>query len=108
MSHPLPTPIATYFAAANRHDGAAAVACFDRDATVRDEGHTLVGAVAIRAWLDDTTRRYAPRLSIEGSERNGNHTLVMARVSDTFPGSPARLQYRFVSEALITRLEIGL
>lgn len=113
MSLDLPTPVSRYFEATNRHDIDGMLAAFAADATVRDEGRDLAGSGAIRAWMEDTTRRYRVTvvpLSVgplnAGPERDG--TVVTARVSGNFPGSPLKLRYRFRLEGgAIAALEIG-
>ena len=46
----LPKPIACYFEAQNHQDPDAAILCFTNDATVFDEGKTMIGTMAIREW----------------------------------------------------------
>jgi len=110
----LPGKLAAYFAAQNQHDIDTIVACFTPDARVRDEGADIVGPEAIRAWKEETGAKY--KVSVEPLEcraenaRNGTaRSVVVARVSGTFPGSPATLSYRFglAADGRIATLEIA-
>lgn len=108
MSKPVPEPITAYFRAQNAHDVDGMLAAFGPGARVRDEGRELAGAVAIRAWIDDTTRKYQPSVTPLDVEEVAGRTVVKARVSGTFPGSPADLRFRFeIDGRQITALEIG-
>jgi len=108
MSQPVPEPIAAYFRAQNAHDVDGMLAAFSPSARVRDEGQDLTGAVAIRAWIDDTTRKYEPSVTPLDVEQVDGRTVVKARVSGSFPGSPIELRYRFkVEDRRIAALEIG-
>ncbi|MBV8977341.1 MAG: nuclear transport factor 2 family protein [Alphaproteobacteria bacterium] len=105
----LPDNLARYIAAQNRHDINAMVACFAPDARVRDEGRDIVGADAIRAWKQNTSAKY--RVTVEPLECRieGDRTVIVAKVSGTFNGSPADLTYRFgfAQDGKINALEIG-
>ena len=95
MKPALPAVLERYFAAQNQHDIDAMVACFAADTAVRDEGRDIVGSAAIRAWKAATSARY--RVAVEPLECRveGDRTIVVAKVSGTFDGSPAQLTYRF-------------
>ena len=109
MTPQLPDILGRYFAAQNRHDIDAVVACFASDARVRDEGRDIAGTDAIRAWKEETSAKY--KISVEPLEcRNENGgTTVVARVAGTFAGSPANLTYRFrlARDGRIGALEVG-
>ena len=95
MTIDLPTILQKYFQAQNARDIEAMVACFAADATVRDESRDIIGADAIRAWKVEISAKY--RVTIEPLEDRpeAGKTIVVAKVSGTFPGSPANLTYRF-------------
>ena len=95
MSPHLPHILDHYFKAQNAHDIDAMVACFDRDAVVRDEGHTHAGTDAIRAWKSETSAKYRITAMPLESRTDGDITIVVVNVAGTFPGSPAKLTYRF-------------
>ena len=105
----LPAAIARYFDAQNAHDPDAAAACFEDDGTVRDESRTHVGREAIRAWQAGPVAAY--EITVEPLEvsREDRATIVKARVSGKFPGSPIVLSHRFEAAGAgrIRRLEIG-
>jgi hypothetical protein len=109
MAPALPNILARYVEAQNRHDIDAMVACFAPDARVRDEGRTMIGADAVRAWKEDTVARYGVTLEPLSCRVEGARTIMVAKVTGTFPGSPANLTYRFgfAADGRIGDLEIG-
>ena len=103
----LPPVLAEYFSAQNAHDIDRLMACFAGDAQVRDEGEDIVGRAAIRRWKENTSARYKVRAEPLRIEDDGSHVIVTARVSGTFPGSPAELTYRFgLASGSIVSLEV--
>lgn len=95
MSSALPKPIDAYLASENAHDVEALAACFAIDAIVRDEGRTIEGLAAIKAWKAATTKKYQHSIvPIDAIETEGR-TIVTAEVSGNFPGSPIHLQFIF-------------
>jgi len=104
----LPEPIAAYFRAQNAHDVDGMLLAFAPQARVHDEGQDLTGTAAIRAWIEDTTRKYRPSVTPLAIEQVDGLSVVKVRVAGTFPGSPIELRYRFTLEGrLIVALEIG-
>jgi hypothetical protein len=95
MTIDLPRTLQRYFQAQNAHDIEAMVACFAGDATVRDEGRDIIGADAIRAWKVETSAKYHVTVEPLESRAEAGNTVVVAKVSGAFPGSPANLTYRF-------------
>jgi hypothetical protein len=91
----LPGILHKYFLAQNAHDIDALVACFAADAAVRDEGRDIVGTDEIRAWKVETSAKYHVTVEPLESRSAASKTIVVAKVSGTFPGSPANLTYRF-------------
>ena len=57
MPLPLPRPIEVFMSSENMHDTDALAECFAPDATVQDEGHTLKGLEAIKAWRLETANK---------------------------------------------------
>ena len=101
-------PLSTYFDAQNAHDVNGMLACFADEAMVRDEGRDMLGRAAIRAWMDETTRKYRPTIKPTRVAREDERTIVTAQISGAFPGSPIELRYRFtLSGKKVARLEIG-
>ena len=78
-------------------------------ARVRDEGQDLTGPAAIRAWIDDTTRKYRPSVTPLDIEQVDGRSVVKVRVSGTFPGQSdrARAIDSRLEGRLIAALEIG-
>ena len=107
MKLELKEPLSTYFEAQNAHDVDGMLACFSNDASVHDEGRGIRGRPEIRRWIDETTRKYRPTVRPTSSADEGARTLVTARVSGKFPGSPIELRYRFrISGGKVVSLEI--
>lgn len=108
MAIGLPAPIAAYFSAKNRRDIDAMLAPFAEDALVHDEKEDHSGRAAIRAWMEDTTRKYGVTVEPEELTQDNGGVNVRALVSGNFPGSPARLTYRFgLADDCISRLTLG-
>jgi ketosteroid isomerase-like protein len=107
MTFQAPKPISDYFAAKNRHDINGMLAPFADDAAVTDEGETMKGRPAIRAWMEETTRKFAVTVAPETLEDVGGRAVVRALVTGNFPGSPTHLTYHFaLREHEIVGLEI--
>jgi SnoaL-like protein len=108
MSLDLPEPLPRYFAAQNALDADLMTACFAPDAVVHDEGGTYIGSEAIRGWKHDTIAKYGISIDPLKATKQGDKTVVVARVAGNFPRSPANLTYAFsVSPAgLIRTLDI--
>ncbi len=108
MTNQLPQPVERYFAGKNAGDFTAALAAFSEQAVVTDESKTYATKAAIRAWMEETSRKYRDRTEVNTLVADGEVTRVTALVSGDFPGSPIALQFRFVlDDGLISRLEIG-
>ena len=108
MTVALPAAVAAYLAAANTDDADAIAACFAPQGRVHDEKQDHVGRGAIRDWAADTRRRYRFRAEVLDARDAPGETVVSARLTGTFPGSPVELTYRFsVAPDGITSLRIG-
>lgn len=111
MSFPALAPaIAAYIAATNTGDISAIAQCFADDANVFDEGQHQVGPAAIARWMEDTGRRYQPRVEVINVQQRTGKVLVSNRVSGNFPASPLELRYTFRlnQQGKISRLDISL
>ena len=112
MTSSLPTIISEYFAAADRGDVDAIVACFASDAIVFDEDHEWHGHAGIRQWRTQVAtvydytvevRRAVDRGAIDGVERHDVYT----HLEGNFPGGTVDLTNRFgLRDGRITLLEI--
>lgn len=103
----LPPPIAAYFTADAADDAVALTRIFAHDAVVRDEGHTHTGPVAISAWWAAAKARYHHHAEPVEARHDGDAVTVRARVTGSFPGSPAILTFDFVLAGdLISQLRI--
>ena len=104
----LPEPLPRYFAAQNALDADVMTACFAPDAVVHDEGGTYSGNEAIRGWKRDTIAKYGISIDALQASQQGDKTIVIARVTGNFPGSPANLTYEFgiAPNGLIRPLDI--
>jgi hypothetical protein len=104
----LPDNLLHYFDAQNSHDADGMTACFAREAEVHDEGRTYVGHDAIRKWKIETIAKYGITIEALSAIGQAGTLTVVARVTGSFPGSPANLTYDFVVDdsGLIRRLAI--
>ena len=91
----LPSIIEKLIAAVNAHDTKGFVDAFAPDAVIDDWGHQVVGHDEIRAWKVETSAKYRVTVEPLESRSAASKTIVVAKVSGTFPGSPANLTYRF-------------
>jgi hypothetical protein len=108
MTLNLPKPIELYFAAENSGDTDALAHCFAADGTVLDEGRTLKGRDAIRAWNRAAKATYGHRVEPQAMEHKAGTVTVRGKVSGNFPGSPAILSFNFqLAGEKIAHLEIG-
>jgi hypothetical protein len=75
---------------------------------VRDEGADIHGRAAVRAWAEETSRKYRFRADILAIEEVADRTVATAHLTGDFPGSPIDLRYRFkLADRQIAGLEIG-
>lgn len=103
----LARPLDAYFAAKNRHDVDAMLDCFAEDAVVVDEARGRHGKIAIRQWIEETTRKYRVNVEVLDARESEGNTVVTGLVFGNFPGSPVKLHYAFaLSDGRIMRLEI--
>lgn len=105
---PLPERVALYLRQENTDDAGAVEQVFAQDAEVRDEGRTIHGWEAIRAWKRSAKERYRYRVEPLSVEWRGDNALhLRVRVTGDFPGSPAELDYAItLADGRIATLEI--
>jgi len=100
-------PIANYIAAANAQDVEAVMASFNEGAVVRDEGRTIEGLAAIKAWKESSKVKYRYTVEPLNATEDGTTVNLRARVTGDFAGSPTELTYRFaLGDGKIISLEI--
>ena len=90
MSIDLPAAINAYITAANIHDADAAASCFLEEATIRDEGREHRGSAAIRAWVEQTSKQYNPKVVLTRASEAEGKLIAVGHISGDFPGSPIR------------------
>ena len=104
----LPSPVRAYFDAEQHNDADALATAFTDDAVVRDEGAEHVGSAAIRDWWQAAKTKYRHVAQPLEATTADDRTVVRARVTGEFPGSPATLKFSFMLAGdRIARLEIG-
>jgi ketosteroid isomerase-like protein len=100
--------IESYFRASNADDIEALVECFSPDATVVDENQTHRGTAEIKAWATNVRTKYEFKTEVLRATESSGVTIVTAKVSGSFLGSPVNLDFKFaVSKNKITSLHIG-
>lgn len=109
MTIALPPPVATFFAADAGADIEAFLGCFAPDAVVTDERQRHHGRDAIRAWKTGAAAKFAyVAAPFACAEDADGRSVVTARLTGNFPGSPVDLRYRFtLEEGLIAALAIA-
>jgi hypothetical protein len=107
MSIHLPPAIDLYVKAENSGDVESLSQCFAPDAIVRDEHRTYEGLAAIKEWKAETKRKYNHTVEpLELAQQDGK-TVLKAKLTGNFPGSPVTLSFSFVLEhGKIASLEI--
>jgi len=96
MSIDLAPAIDLYVKAENSGDVTLLADCFASDATVRDEGHTYKGLASIRRWNTETTKKYTHTVEPLEITHRGGKTILKAKLTGNFPGSPVTLDFSFV------------
>jgi hypothetical protein len=103
----LPPPIDLYVRIENSGDVEALPECFAPGATVRDEGHIYQGLTAIRDWKSDTKKKYNHTVAPLALAHWDGKTILKARLTGNFPGSPVTVEFSFVlDDGKIASLEI--
>ena len=103
----LPKVIADLIAAQDKYDSKAFAENFSDNAIVHDEGKTYHGKTEIRQWNEMTNAKYKTKYEpLEVTTKEDKITLA-AKISGTFPGSPAIIKYHFETKnGKITLLHI--
>jgi hypothetical protein len=107
MSIQLPDPIERYIQIANSGTPEAAQECFAPDATVYDEGQTYEGVAAIKNWMAATKKKYGHRITPLDLAERGGQSVLKARLTGNFPGSPITVNFTFaLVDGKVRSLEI--
>ena len=105
----LPDVIARYHDAHDQRDVETALASFEPNGIVRDDGHEYHGLDEIRDWLSRASTKFTYTRTLTGADNpDANKWLVTNHLERNFPGGVVDLRYRFVvADGLISELEIG-
>jgi uncharacterized protein (TIGR02246 family) len=99
VSDQIPETISRYFELDRQRDLEEMLALFTEDATVTDEGQTMHGRDAIRAWREGTASKYTYTTERTGTETVApSRYLVLARLTGDFPGGTVDLRWDFTIE----------
>ena len=103
----LPQVITDLLAAQEKYDAGSFSECFSNDAVVFDEGKIYRGKKEIRQWNEMTNTKYKTKYEPLEVTTNGDKIILTAKISGTFPGSPAIIKYNFETKSgKITSLHI--
>ena len=91
----LPKVVTDLISAQNSFDSVAYANCFSEKAVVFDEGKVFNGRAEIESWIATANEKYKARMEPVSYEPNGTSGMLAAKISGTFKGSPAVLQYHF-------------
>ena len=91
----LPSIIADLLTAQEKYDSNAFSECFSDDAVVFDEGKTYRGKKEVRQWNEMTNTKYKTKYEPLEVTTKGDKITLKAKISGTFPGSPAIIKYHF-------------
>jgi hypothetical protein len=95
MSLQLPVSIERYIQIANSGTPEAVPECFADDAIVRDEGQTYEGVAAIKNWMAATKKKYRHTITPLELAEHGGQSVLKARLTGSFPGSPITVNFNF-------------
>lgn len=107
MKPTLPDVVEAYVEAKNAYNVSATLACFSEDAVVHDEGKDHHGKREIKAWIEETIRKYQDQLRPIRVIQKDGAVVLTAVISGTFDGSPIELDFHFaVKEDKIASLSV--
>src|SRR6476619_6663838 len=95
MAIHLAKPIAIYFASETPTTPGVWITASLSDAIVRDERRTIEGIAAIKTWRSETSEKYHHTVEPLSVTKRDGKTIVTAKVSGNFPGSPVNLDHVF-------------
>ncbi|MDY7103770.1 MAG: nuclear transport factor 2 family protein [Actinomycetota bacterium] len=106
----LPATIRRFLAAHVAGDTDTAIAAFDGDAVVVDQGRTFSGTDELLDFLHKAGSEFTYTTELVGAERiDDEHWVAHNRLEGDFPGGVADLAYRFTVgvDGLVTELVIA-
>jgi ketosteroid isomerase-like protein len=109
MLDQIPDTISRFFELDPQRDLEEMLALYAEDATVTDEGQTMHGRDAIRAWREGSASTYTYTTELTGAETLApDRYLVHARLNGDFPGGTVDLRWDFtIEDGLIKNLVIA-
>lgn len=103
----LPDVITELVKTQDNHDSAAYANCFAETAMVLDEGKMYNGRNEIKQWIEKANEEYKIVMSPIEYTETGTESILAAKISGTFDGSPVVLNYHFqLKDGLIQSLKI--
>jgi hypothetical protein len=103
----LPKVVANLVETQNCFNSVAYANCFSETAIVFDEGKTHNGRKEIEHWIADANERYQATMQPVSFEEKETESLLKAKTSGNFPGSPIVLSYHLeIADELIQSLKI--
>ena len=96
MAMILPPSLVAYLNSEATTDVESLANCFAADAVVHDEGRTIRGLDAIKAWKKDAKAKYQYAVTPLDAVQDQATVTMRARLSGKFAGSPIEVTYRFV------------
>lgn len=96
----MPEVIQRYQRASDEQDWNTLVACFTDDATVTDEERTYRGRDAIRAWREESARKYTFTSTVLDAKKLSEDSYeITSMLRGNFPGGEATLRSAFSIQA---------
>lgn len=104
----LPPSIVTYLDARDDKRYSDALAVFEPEATVIDDGGTYQGVEAIDSWISQSSTEFTYTATRIGQRIvDVSNAVVQVRLDGNFPGGTVTLRYQFtLKDELISRLAI--
>lgn len=104
----LPAVVQKYIESSNDSDLLRFISCFSQSALVYDERHHHTGHQEIELWFKQTRSKYQFKSEPIDVRESDGQLIMRAKVTGTFPGSPATLSYSFkITNDLIQELQIS-
>jgi hypothetical protein len=103
----LPNVVQALIKAQNNFDSVAYANLFSETSEVHDEGKTHKGRKEVEQWIAEANAKYKSIMEPVEYTQQGNHGVLTANVSGTFPGSPLMLKFHLeIHEGFIQSLKV--